>query len=152
MGAEWDSEAIKARLNAYAPYAGAEIEVTHVAPDAGEICVQMPLSAGNVNLVGTHFGGSLYSMVDPHLMILLIQRLGEGYTVWDRSATIDFLKPGRGTVSATIRITEPEVAAIRAATADGEKHLARWALEILDEDDDVVARISKVLYVRRRRA
>ncbi len=90
-------------------------------------------------------------MVDPHLMILLMQRLGEEYTVWDQSATIDFLKPGRGTVRATIRITEPEVAAIRAATADGAKHLARWTLEIVDEDGDVVARVEKVLYVRRRR-
>ncbi len=146
----WDAEALRRRINAYPPYAGARIEVTHVAADATEIRVQMPLEESNANLVGTHFGGSLYAMVDPHLMILLIQRLGPGYVVWDRSASIDFLKPGRGTVRSVIRVTEHEVAAIRAATAYGDRHLPQWTLEIRDERDDVVARVTKTLYVRRK--
>ena len=105
----------------------------------------------NVNLVGTHFGGSLYSMVDPHLMILLSQRLGPDYVVWDKEANIDFRKPGRGTVHATIRITDEEVEAIRSATANGDKHLPQWTLAILNERDEVVATVLKTLYVRRKR-
>ncbi len=111
----------------------------------------MPLTDSNVNLVGTHFGGSLYAIVDPHLMLLLIQRLGPDYVVWDKEATIDFRKPGLGTVRATIRITDEEVEAIRSATADGHKHLPQWTLAILDEQDEVVATVLKTLYVRRKR-
>jgi acyl-coenzyme A thioesterase PaaI-like protein len=148
--APWDAEALRKRVNAYPPYAGARIEITYIAPDASELRVRMPLVPENTNLVGTHFGGSLYAMVDPHLMILLMQRLGSAYVVWDQSATIDFLKPGRGTVHATVRITEEEVADIEAATHDGAKHLPRWTLEILDEEGDVVARVTKTLYVRRK--
>jgi acyl-coenzyme A thioesterase PaaI-like protein len=125
--------------------------VTHVADDASEIRVEMPLTDRNVNLVGTHFGGSLYSMVDPHLMILLVQRLGPGYVVWDKAASIDFRKPGTGTVHATIRVTEEEVEAIRAATAGGEKHLPQWTLDVWDEDGEVVATVLKTVYVRPRR-
>jgi acyl-coenzyme A thioesterase PaaI-like protein len=147
----WDPEALRRRLNSYPPYAGARIEVTHIAADASEIRVRMPLDESNVNLVGTHFGGSLYAMVDPHLMILLIERLGPDYVVWDRLASIDFVKPGRGTVRSVIRITEEEVAAIQEATASGDKHLHEWTLEILDEQDEVVARVEKTVYVRRRR-
>ena len=72
----WNPEALRATLQAYPPYAGAGVLVTHIAEDASEIRVEMSLTDRNVNLVGTHFGGSLYSMVDPHLMILLTQRLG----------------------------------------------------------------------------
>jgi acyl-coenzyme A thioesterase PaaI-like protein len=146
----WNTEAMKAHLSAYPPYAGAEVVVTHIAPDASEIHVEMRLTERNVNLVGTHFGGSLYSMIDPHLMILLMRRLGPDYVVWDIEANIRFLKPGLGTVRAAIRITDAEVEAIRAATANGEKHFPQWMLEVLDEEDEVVATVLKTLYVRRR--
>lgn len=146
----WDPDALRRRINDYAPYVGARIEVTHVAADAGEIRVRMPLVPENENLVGTQFGGSLYAMVDPHLMILLAHRLGPDYTVWDRSAAIDFLRPGRGTVHSTIRILDEDVDRIRKATADGSKHHPEWTLDIVDHAGEVVARVRKVLYVRRR--
>ena len=146
----WDAEEIRRRLEGYPPYRGAGIRVPYVAEDASEIRVEMPLTDGNANLVGTHFGGSLYAMVDPHLMILLMARLGPAYLVWDQEAHIDFRRPGRGTVRSTIRVTDDEVAGIRAATSDGDKHLPEWTLEIVDDDDEVVARVRKVLYVRLR--
>ncbi|MFT7661888.1 MAG: acyl-coenzyme A thioesterase PaaI-like protein [Planctomycetota bacterium] len=146
----WDSEALRKHINEYPPYTGAQIEVTHLAADASELRVQMHLDKRNENLVGTHFGGSLYAMVDPHLMILLMQSLGPEYVVWDQSATINFLRPGLGTVHATIRITENELESIRAATAAGEKHLPTWTLEVRNEANKVVASVFKTLYVRRR--
>ena len=93
----------------------------------------------------------MYSMVDPHLMILLIQRLGPDYVVWDMEANIKFRKPGLGTVHATIRVTDEEVEAIRSATANGDKHLPQWTLAILDAQNEVVATVLKTLYVRRKR-
>ena len=147
----WNPEALRARLNAYPPYAGAGVLITHIAEDASEIRVEMPLTERNLNLVGSHFGGSLYAMVDPHLMILLIQRLGPDYVVWDREANIEFRRPGRGTVHATVRVTDEEIEAIRAATANGDRLLPQWTLEVLDEEDEVVATVLKTLYVRRKR-
>lgn len=141
--------ALRERINDYPPYAGAEIEVTHIADDGSELRVQMPLTERNQNLVGTQFGGSLYAMVDPHLMILLMLRLGAGYVVWDQAASIEFVRPGRSRVHAVIRVTDGELAAIREATGSGDKHLPQWELEILDAEDQVVARVRKTLYVRR---
>jgi acyl-coenzyme A thioesterase PaaI-like protein len=148
---DWNPEAVRARMHSYAPYTGAGVVITHVEQDASEVRVEMPLTESNVNLVGTHFGGSLYSMVDPHLMLMLIQRLGPDYVVWDKEANINFQRPGRGTVHATISITDAEVEAIRAATASGDKHLPQWTLSVLDEQDEVVATVLKTLYVRRKR-
>ncbi len=152
MQDSWNPGALRAHLQAYAPYAGAGVVVTHIADDESEVRVEMPLTEQNVNAVGTHFGGSLYSMVDPHLMLLLIRRLGPDYVVWDKEANIRFEKPGVGTVHAMIRITDEEVDAIRSATATGDKHLPQWTLAVLDEQNEVVATVLKTLYVRRKRA
>ena len=35
--------------------------------------------------------------------------------------------------------------------AKGDKHLPQWTLEVLDEEDGVVATVLKTLYVRRKR-
>jgi len=147
---DWNSEALRARINQYAPYVGAGITVTHLSQDASEVRVQMPLDDTNRNLVGTHFGGSLYAMVDPHLMILLMARLGPGYTVWDKSATIDFLRPGSGLVEATIRVTTAEVEAILDAVQDGAPAFPEWVIEIVNQQGDVVASVGKTLYVRKK--
>lgn len=145
----WSAETLREMINSYPPYVGAEIEVTYVADDASEIRVEMPLTERNANVVGTHFGGSLYAMVDPHLMLLLKRRLGPEYVVWDRSACIEFVQPARGTVHATIRLTDAEIDAIRSATAAGEKHHPQWRLEVRDVEGEVVATVLKTLYVRR---
>lgn len=147
---DWKPELLQARINEYAPYRGASIQVTRISQDGSELDVEMPLVPDNENLVGTHFGGSLYAMVDPHLMILLMHRLGPHYTVWDRSATIDFVKPGRGLVRATVRITDEEVDAIRDATSGGAPAFPEWQIAIVDGEGDVVATVGKVLYVRRQ--
>lgn len=145
----WSADALREKINSYPPYVGAGIEVTHVAEDASEIRVEMPLTERNVNVVGSHFGGSLYAMVDPHLMLLLRHRLGSEYIVWDKAAHIEFVRPARGTVHATVRVTDAEVEAIREATAAGEKHLPQWQLEVENTEGEIVATVLKTLYVRR---
>jgi len=57
--------------------------------------IRLPLIWRTRNYVGTIFGGSLYGAVDPIYMIMLIKALGPDYIVWDKAATIRFLRPGR---------------------------------------------------------
>jgi len=68
---------LKRILYLYPPYLGAGVKVTQISQDWTELRVSMSLHWYNRNTVGTHFGGSLYSMVDPHLMLLLMQLLGD---------------------------------------------------------------------------
>jgi acyl-coenzyme A thioesterase PaaI-like protein len=149
---KWTPKKLKRVINLYPPYLGAGVRVTHVDPDWRELHVSMKLGRLNRNAVGTHFGGSLYSMVDPHLMLLLMQRLGPDYVVWDKSAGIEFLKPGRGTVRAVIRVPEAEVDKIRQETAGGDTYYPSYEIEVVDEQGDVVTRVTKTLYVRLRAA
>ena len=43
----------------------------------------------------------------------MIEILGRDYIVWDKSASIRFRKPGRGTVYAKFRVTDEQIAEIR---------------------------------------
>ncbi|WP_372982054.1 DUF4442 domain-containing protein [Marinobacter sediminum] len=145
------ASALRRMLSTFAPYLGAGIKVTKVAEDFSAATVELRQHWYNTNYVGTHFGGSLYSMVDPHYMLLLMRRLGKGYIVWDKSASIDFIRPGKGTVRAHFELTDERVEEIRRMTAGGDKYLPEWDIDILDESGELVARVHKVLYVRKKR-
>lgn len=147
---KWTPRRLKLALNLYPPYRFAGVRVTAISPDWRELHVSMKLRWFNRNFVGTHFGGSLYSMVDPHLMLLLIQVLGREYVVWDKSAEIRFHKPGRGRVYSVVRITGEDIERIRRETEGGGAYRPRFELTILDEEGDLVATVTKILHVRRR--
>ncbi len=143
---------MKLILNLYPPYLGTGIRVTSIAGDWREIRVSMVLRWYNRNAVGTQFGGSLYSMVDPHLMLMLMNLLGPSYLVWDKGAEIEFVTAGRGTVSAVLTISDDELALIRRQTADGKKYFARFQVIIRDDKEQLVARVKKTIYVRKNRS
>jgi len=152
MLSKFSPRSFKRLLNFYPPYLGAGVKVTHISEDWRELHVSMPMRWYNRNAVGTHFGGNLYSMIDPHLMLLLMQLLGTEYIVWDKSASIEFIKATRKRVSSVIRVTEEELTTIRQQVAKRGKFLPSFSLEIRDTDDVLVARVNKELYVRKKPA
>jgi Domain of unknown function (DUF4442) len=141
---------LQRRINLYPPYLGAGVRVTRVSDDFRNVEVEMPLRFYNRNYVGTHFGGSLYSMCDPFYMLMLINILGPEYTIWDKAAAIRFRKPGKGVVRASFHITEEQIAEIRAAAETQPKVEPQFQVTIKDEEGNVVVEIDKLLYVRKK--
>ena len=139
---------IRSRL--YAPFIGAGIRVTKVTPDFREMEVKMKLKWYNKNYVGTHYGGSVYSMTDPFYMVMLIQILGNDYIVWDKAAQIDFLKPGKTELCAKFCVTDEVLEDIIAKTNDGSQNLAEFNVDVTDTSGDIVAKIRKTVYIRRK--
>jgi len=137
-------------LNVWPPFLGAGIRVRRLASDWTEIDVEMKLRWWNRNYVGTHYGGSLYSMADPFFMLMLIENLGKDYIVWDKSASIRFKRPGRGTVSASFRLSPEQVSEIKQALNSQEKIERAFTVEVKDESGSVIAVIEKLLHVRRK--
>ena len=141
---------MRLRLNLYAPFLGAGIRVKRLAPGWKEVDVEMKLRWWNANYVGTHYGGSLYSMTDPFFMVMLIENLGQDYIVWDKSATIRFRKPGRGTVTASFRLSDQQIEEIKQAL-NAEKKIERvFTVEVKDESGTVIAEVEKLLHIRRK--
>ena len=137
-------------LNHYAPYKGAGIVIDKIDLANHHIRVKMPLTRKNQNIVGVHFGGSLYSMVDPFYMLLLMHHLGSRYIVWDKAATIQFLSPGRGTVYADIQLDPNEVSHIKNLAENHAPVLRNYTLNIFDEAGVRIAEVQKTLYIRRK--
>jgi len=131
------------------PFLGAGIRVRSLSEDFRDALVELKLGRLNRNAVGTHFGGSLYAMTDPFFAIMLMHNLGNDYLVWDKSGSIEYVAPGRGTVRARFVLTEQRVAEIRAQAAGGEKVLPEFQVEVRHaESDALVALVRKTLYVR----
>ena len=138
-------------LNLWPPFLFAGIRVAAIGDDFRSARVELRMRPWNRNYVGTHFGGSLFAMTDPFWMLLVLHALGEGYIVWDRAATIEFEKPGRGTVHADFALDDATLDELRAAAAGGDKVLRWFDAPVRDASGDVVAMVRKQLYVRRKR-
>ena len=137
------------KFNLFPAYRGTGARITYIAGDYHEIRIRLPLSWRTRNYVGTIFGGSLYGAVDPVFMIMLIQLLGSEFVVWDKSAEIRFLKPGRTTLHATFKIEDEELEAIRKATEAGPVDRT-YSVELLDAESVSHAAVTKTIYIRRK--
>jgi hypothetical protein len=136
-------------INIWPPFLAAGIHVRWAA-DMRSAEVEMRMHFWNRNYVGTHYGGSLYSMTDPFYMLMLIENLGRDYIVWDKAATIRFRRPGKGTVRAEFRLTQEQLDDIRRALTTLEKYEPLFRVEVKDREGTVVAEVEKVLHVRRK--
>lgn len=137
-------------MNLWPPFLGAGIRVTRLQPDWRAIDVEMKMRFWNANFVGTHYGGSLYSMTDPFYMLMLIENLGRDYIVWDKSASIRFRKPGKGKMRASFRLSEEQIAAIRQQLQTQEKVEPTFTVQVTDEAGELVAEVQKLLHVRKK--
>jgi len=136
-------------MNLWPPFLGAGIRVRSIASDWSEVVVVLRQGLLNRNYVGTHYGGSLFSMTDPFYALMLMHLLGERYLVWDMAASIEFVSPGRGMVTARFVLLPERVDEIRAGAAAGAKVLPEFDVDVRDTAGGVVvARVHKVLYVR----
>ena len=138
-------------LNLWPPFLFTGIHVARLADDYTRARVELRMRPWNRNYVGTHFGGSLFAMTDPFWMLLVMHRIGDGYIVWDKAATIDFEKPGRGPVSAEFLLEERVLEELRSAAAGGVAHGGLEPAQHLVAAGDTVALVRKQLYVRRKR-
>ncbi len=139
-------------LNLWPPFLATGIHVTHLSDDWRHARVELRLRPWNRNAVGTHFGGSLFAMTDPFWMLLVMRSLGPGYYVWDRSATIDFRRPGRGRVHACFDLDDATLARLRHAADGGDKVLHWFDTPVIDTEGEVVAQVRKQVYIRRKPA
>ncbi|HET8940517.1 MAG TPA: DUF4442 domain-containing protein [Rudaea sp.] len=137
-------------LNIWPPFLFGGIHVETVSHDWRYARVRLKLRWYNRNYVHTQFGGNLFSMTDPFWMIMTLEALGHDYIVWDKAGAIDFVAPGRADVIAEFHLDDAILDEIRAATANGEKYLRWFEVQIKTDDGELIARVRKQIYVRRK--
>jgi acyl-coenzyme A thioesterase PaaI-like protein len=134
-------------LNIWPPFLGAGIRIRRISEDLREMDVEMKLRLWNRNYVGTHYGGSLYSMTDPFYMVMLIRNLGPDYVVWDKAAAIRFRRPGKGTVRAEFRLTEERIQEIVRTLETQQKTETVFRVLVQDVEANVIAEVEKTIYI-----
>lgn len=137
-------------MSLWPPFFAAGIKVKMTGKMKDEFQVSMPLRFYNRNYVGSHYGGSLYSMCDPFYMLILMNKLGRNYLVWDKAANIRFKKPGRGVVTAHFQIPEERVKEIIERVEAEGKFEPLFNIQVKDEKGDVVAEVEKTLWVKKK--
>jgi acyl-coenzyme A thioesterase PaaI-like protein len=142
---------LKHLLGCWPTYWWAGIKVREISADWTLARVELKLGLLNRNFFGTAFGGSLYAMTDPFYALLMFGQLGDGYVVWDKAAQVQFIKPGRGRMTAEFVLPVAEVARVRALAdaSDNAKVEPEYSVEVRDQRGELVARVHKTLYVRR---
>jgi acyl-coenzyme A thioesterase PaaI-like protein len=138
-------------INLWPPLFFNAISVTRISDNFREVDVSLKLRWYNRNNVRTQFGGNLFAMTDPWYMLMLMENLGREYFVWDKKASIDFISPGRSAVTAKFILAEEKIAEIRTATANGEKYLPEFVVEIYNTEQVLVARVHRTVYVKRKK-
>jgi len=137
-------------VNFWPPFWAAGIHIDHIAKDYTEIDVSLKLTFWNKNYVGTQYGGSLYSMTDPFYMLMLIQLMGKAYIVWDKAATIEFKKPGKGKVFARFRLTRAIIEQYKQELETKRKIEPVLKVDIVDEKGELIALVTKTLYIKKK--
>lgn len=150
-------ESLSSRLhrwyfNFFPAYRGTGGRITYLAHDFREIRVRIPLGWRTKNYVGTIFGGSMYAAVDPVYMVMLINNLGRGYEVWDKTATIRFRRPGRGTLYARMIIDQRELDDIVNALETEPSTERVYDIDLTDGIGVVHASVRKTVFIRKRGA
>jgi acyl-coenzyme A thioesterase PaaI-like protein len=151
LGGTSRSQALRRRINFWPPFLGAGIRVKHVAPDMKAVDVEMKLRWWNANYVGTHYGGSLFSITDAFYMLMLMANLGPDYIVWDKAASIQYRRPGKGTVRAEFRLTDAQIDDVREKLKTLPKYEPVFKIEVKDAQGEVVAEVEKLLWCVKKR-
>lgn len=132
------------------PFWGAGIRVLSFNKDITCLVVKMKMRFWNKNYVGTHFGGSLYSMTDPFYMLMLLHALGKNYIVWDKSASIRYKIPARGSVFATFQLTKEQLELFTQELEHHNKIEPEFVIEIKNSSDEVIAVVKKVIHIAKK--
>jgi acyl-coenzyme A thioesterase PaaI-like protein len=137
-------------MNLWPPYLFSGIHIRRISPGLDHIEVELRDRFLNRNYHGTHFGGSLYAMTDPFYVLMITWNIGDGFMVWDKSARIEFLRPGKKTVRAVFDLDRELVHRLREEALESGRARTELPVEVVDGSGEIVARITKDIVVHYR--
>jgi hypothetical protein len=137
-------------FNIFPCYRACGAKVLYIAGDWKTIKIEVALNWLTKNYVGTIFGGSMFSATDPMYMIMLIQLLGKDFIVWDKAASIKFLKPGKDKLFATFTVTDQDLEEIKETMSKNKKMERTFSVTLVDKEGKPHAEIERLVYIRRK--
>ena len=137
-------------INIWPSYRGSGGKVLYISSDFREVKVKVPKRFKTRNYVGTIYGGSMYGAIDPIYMLMLIKILGDDYIVWDKSASIKYIKPGTEHLFADFKVTQEHIAEIKQRLETEPKMEIDFTIELKGKSGILYALIVKRIHIRKK--
>jgi acyl-coenzyme A thioesterase PaaI-like protein len=143
----WSTKTFRWQMILFPSYASSGVRITFISDDWQEVHLKLPLNFWTRNYVGTIFGGSMYSAIDPVYMLQLIKILGKEYVVWDKSSTIQFKRPGTQTLYVRFLISEELIQEVKNKVLQHQETELTLPVQYVDKEGKVYVEITKTLYI-----
>ena len=137
----------KTVFNLFPSYRRSGGRVCFISDNWKEVHIKLRYSWKTRNYVGSVFGGSIYAALDPIYMLQLICILGKNYGVWDKDASIKFIKPIKKTVYARFLIDDELLREIKETIEKDQKGNFILNTQFEDEKGTVYALVEKTIYI-----
>lgn len=121
-------------------------KIRFLSDDFRELHVGLEKNIRTLNRVGTVYGGSIYSSVDPYFMLMMMWILGTEYVVWDKAAKVKFLRPITGKVKARFFLSEELIEKTKKEISEKGETVFDLPLKYEDESGTLYATFEKTVY------
>jgi len=143
----WQARVMHLGFNLHPAFRGTGGRVETISPDLSHMRVRLPLGWRTRNVLGTIYGGSLFSVTDGAHPTMLMLALGRNAIVWDKAATIRYRRPGRETLYVDFLITPEEIAGIHADLARHGETERTYLVELKNREGLVHAQVERTVYI-----
>jgi hypothetical protein len=143
--------ALKWAMRFYPPLFFQRIWVKKFDKDFRGVEVKIFKSLINSNYNRSIFGGTIFSATDPFYAVLfdqVLQRRGYKVRVWLKSASINYLKPGRTNLYFKISISDEDIYEAEQALTTVGKFVKAYPMEITDVNGVLCASVLNEVYIR----
>ena len=134
----------------YPPFLFMGVKIEHVAKDYSSLRFSLPLRWYSKNTHGTMFGGFICAAADP-VAAILCGRIFRDAITWTKHQFVDFIKPGKGRLHATVKITEDDIKAINDALSTKGKIIYEFEFNFYDAHEVLVAKVRNGVYLRAKK-
>ncbi|MFP5081637.1 DUF4442 domain-containing protein [Pedobacter sp. JCM 36344] len=135
----------------YPPFLFQRIWVRKFHKGFRRVDVKINKSLFNKNYNSSIFGGTIYAATDPFYALLfdqLLQREGFKVRVWLKSASIQYLKPGRTDLFFTVTISDEMLTEAILALNTVGKFVKAYPMEITNSSGELCATVMNEVYIR----
>ena len=143
----WQARVMRLGFNLHPAFRGTGGRVETISPDLSHVRVRLPLTWRTRNVLGTIYGGSLFSVTDGAHPTMLMLALGRNAIVWDKAASIRYRRPGRETLYVDFLITPEEIADIHADLARYGETERTYLVELKNREGLVHTQVERTVYI-----
>ncbi len=126
-------------------------EVTYISEALDHVSLKIPLNEKTKNMMGIVYGGIMYSATDFVYLTMLWYRLGLDYMLIDKCANVQYLRPGLGDLTVDFYLPEETVQSIIAELETQKSTLREFIIDIKDDKQKTVCKITKSIYIRKNK-